>query len=192
VPAMSALPTFVNGTVVAPASLTSLATNIDVLSQISTGHAMGDLNAERPSAKVLLQNPFSVPNSTTQVLAWDTVVYDTDFMFALSAADSLTVNTPGWYRIEAQVAWDLGAASERLVQIRCNGTAAANVVATSNTAMASLGRDNPVRIQVVAYEHLDADAQIACIVFQDSGVAVNALPLTTWGSWMAATWDAPF
>ena len=208
-PAMSALPTFVDGTVVTPASLVSLSTNIEALAQIATGRTPGDMHAERPAAKVLLQNPHSVADDTVQAVAWDTVEYDTDFMFSLSDAlpddvpgetdgvtgTALIVVTPGWYRIEAQIAFDFGAASERLAQIRCIDSTGVRVAASSNTVMGNvLNRNNPVRIQVVAYEHLDQDNTIYCTAFQDSGVPLNALAstATTWGTWLAATWDAPY
>jgi hypothetical protein len=193
VPALTSLPTFVDGQLVHQPPLNLIPYNIDQLAQLTTGAPAAAARSSKPLAKVILSGSQGIPTGTSgtnQIVTWGTEIADTDGMWSPDFPDHLTINTPGWYRIRAQASWANAVASERVVQILINGVAdPLNVVATTS---ANMGGANLHRHQVVALEHLSAGAAVYCGVFQGSGSTLNLLTNGAWGTYLTAAWAAPY
>jgi hypothetical protein len=190
------IPTFTDGMVPAAAQMNTMPAALDAIAQDTTGAVVAFGRVYRPACRVELTQAQSVANTTNQTITWDMSALSTDGNFQLVAWDHITCNTPGWYRVDAQVAWDVGAASERALQLCVNGTADSNVVASSNTIM---NISNNQRQQVTAYLHLALNDNVYARVYQGSGGALNMLPSASasttsaaWGTWMTYVYEAPY
>ncbi|MEK6443652.1 hypothetical protein [Pseudonocardia sp. T1-2H] len=193
-PALTSLPTFVDGQLVHQPPLNLIPYNIDQLAQLTTGYPAAAARSTKPVAKVILSGSQGIPSGvggTNQIVTWGTEIADTDGMWSSSFPDHMTINTPGWYRIRAQASWGSAGATERVVQILINGVAdPLNVVATTSANLGYGG--GSFRHQVVALEHLAAGASIYCGVFQSSGATLNLLTNGAWGTYLTAAWAAPY
>jgi hypothetical protein len=189
-PAMTSLPTFTNGSVPVAANFTSLASNIETLTQITTGQPTSQAPSRRSFAKIGLANPQAIATATPTLVSWDGDSTDPDHVFGLQTPTVGAARYAGWYRITAQVAFDSAAAAERSAFILVNGSSIpTNVTAATTNQM---GRTNNHRLQVVAYEHLAANATFYVGVVQSSGATVNLLTGAQWGTWLSVVWDAPY
>lgn len=199
---MFAPPVFVNNTIPVAADLNALSAGIDNLATITLGRGTGLSKATgrnpggRPAFKVYTASNQSIANIVTQIVTWDAAALDTEggAQFVLNNSDRVTVWTAGWYRIKAQVAFPFGAANERAVNLHLNGTAIANIVASSNTAtyIPAGSTSGNVRMQLSAMLHLPVGAQLYLSAYQASGAALDLLPAGQWGSWMAGQWINPY
>jgi hypothetical protein len=202
VPSLSSIPSFTNGTVPTAANLQTIATNLDTIAQLGTAHPLSDGATQRPATKARLLNTQSILNATDTVINWDLEEVDSDHHFSINVGTTFLILTPGWYRVELQVAYDFQsdpgalAPSERAISICVNGTANANVVATHNTLMRI---NNNQRLQVSAWVHAAFNTNILGRTYQASGAALNLLPQATaaasssaWGTWMSVTYEAPY
>jgi hypothetical protein len=190
VPAMSPITQFVDGVLVDAAALNNLSTNIDTLSQLATGKAAASGVTSKPVLKLKRTAALSIASSTTPtVLTWDTQLLDTDNMWLTGQV--ITIQTAGWYRIDLQVTWVSGSASQRQALIYVNGsTDPTNLAALKDER---LGRTNPIAQQVRLYDRFAAGTTLRAGALQTTGGSLALDPSTNYGGvWMSVAWDAPF
>lgn len=201
-PSLNTIPSFSNGQVPTAAQMQTFPTAINAVSQLASGWPVGSGPMRKPDVRLVLFNVQSVPNGADTAVTWDTEEQDADNTFALSYPAAIRVRTAGWWWVDAQVAYPYASAaastlaSERNVCICVNGTANANVTASSNTVQSY---NNNQRIQVSSYEHLAAGSTIYVRTYQASGAALTLLPTSSaattgaaWGTWLTLRWDAPY
>jgi hypothetical protein len=195
-PALVQLPDpFLDGQLVHQWELNAMGWDVDALTQITQGAPVSKAPAGKPVAKIILSGSTSVPSGTggtTQIISWGSAVKDTDGMFDPVTNNRLVVRTPGWYRLYASAMWDSAgtANSERVLQILVNGTSdPENVAASDNAVVAGAGE---FWQQCVAHEPLQVGASIYVGVFQDTGSGLQLVKNGLQGTWLVATWDAPY
>jgi hypothetical protein len=181
VPAMSAITQFVDGVMVDAAALNNLSTNIDALTQLTTGKTAASRVTSKPVLKLKRTAALSISNSTTPTqITWDTQLLDTDNMWA--SGQVITIQTAGWYRVDLQVTWASGSASPR--------HAPTNLAALTDER---LGRSNPIAQQVRLYDRLDAGTTLRAGCLQTTSGSLALDPSVNYGGvWMSIAWDAPF
>lgn len=192
-PTMPTQPAFANGVVPNAAALNLLSQGVDQLAQITIGRPVRSGAAARPTLKVVRLNNLTVTTGVLTLIPWEAAEVNTDSMWASAAGDTVTIQTPGWYRIAAGVSYDPGTTGGlRIARLFVNGTAdPANVTADSDTVQIS-GTVNSARLPVTAYEHLDAGATLHVGAYQDSGADIVLDPQSKWNTWLTARWDAPY
>lgn len=196
-PAMTALTTFTDNTIPHQADLNNIATNIDTLTQITTGYPTTYQSTGKPFLKVTLAANQLIATATLQTLYFQALpqsnVSNILIDSAVTGGPVGTITMPGWYRIEAQAAFDVAAQSERRISIAINSIVDAGITAQTNTQMSDeASATNNQRIQVSSFEHLDRGAYITILVWQNSGASVNVLSNKQWGTWVSVTYEAPY
>lgn len=194
---MTALTTFTDNTIPHQADLNNLATNIDTLCQITTGYSTSSQSIGKPFLKTTLNANQLIATATFQTLyftnAPQTNVSNLLIPATTQGGTAATVTVPGWYRIEAQAAFDVAAQSERRITIGINGITDTATTAQTNTDMSTeASGTNNQRIQVSSLEHLARGATIVISVWQNSGASVNVLSNIQWGTWVTVSYEAPY
>lgn len=185
------LPTFVDGTVPVAADLNAVSSDLSVLGTVTMGFGIADGVVARPALKVELVTAQPLASGAVTAVVFGASPSNTDTMWFPPAGAKIVVQTAGWYRIQAQVAYDTAAAGLRIARLFVNGTADANAVASGEVEMGSPSPDN-LRCQVEAFEHLATGAAVYLGAYQNTGAPINLQPATTWGSWLSLTWEAPY
>jgi hypothetical protein len=189
---MTALSTATDGALTVAADLTTWASNIDTLCQQTTGRTAAAGASTKPLLKLSRNATQSVANNTTTLINWTTVGVQSGVTWSAGTPTQITIITPGWYAITAQVVWVAGAAaSERSVSVFVNGTVVPTNIPTSFLMRMGGVSIGTVRHQVEGYEHLAAGATVYIGCYQNSGSTIN-LVNTPYGTWCTLTWDAPY
>lgn len=181
-----AIPTFVDGatTIVSPLNdLTASFTNL-------YNYTQGGFRTEKPLCVVYRLKSEGGPRpSVDNLVNWDSVYANTDFMFTASANDTLTVHTPGWYRLSLQVHFDATPAGLRACKIMVNGSApGTNSVATD--ARIPVTSSEGTVVFCSALVGLAAGSTILANCYQSSGGA--SMVITTFSaSFLSAEWISP-
>lgn len=115
-------------------------------------------------ANVTHDTTVSVPNSTPQILAFNTVNYDTDGYHDAGSNTKLTIQKAGAYRITATVEFSLHNAGTRRVTILLNGTDVIGRFSGGNAGGVSLSV-----VTATCDWKLEVDDELEVEVYQDSG-----------------------
>lgn len=191
-PTMPIQPAFSTGVVPNAAALNLISQGIDQLAQITIGKNAASGAAARPTLKAVRLNNLTIHTGVMTMISWEAAETNTDGMWNNPAGDTITIATPGWYRIAGGISYDPGTGGLRVARLFVNGTAdPANGTADSDIVLAS-GVNNSARCAVTAYEHLDAGATLHLGAFQNTGADVVIDPQAKWGTWLAIRWDAPY
>lgn len=194
-PAMSALSTFTDGTMVHQGDLNNLSTNINTLCQQTTGKTAAQGASSKPITQVDLNATQSIPDATTTVISWNlasTTVTDT--LWVASNPTFLTIISAGWYAMELQVCWAAATLTNRVLGVMINGTTpSANSISENN--FINPATSGLFKHRATAYAHLAAGATIYAYTFQQSGGgAINIVPTSSSypGTFLSVRWDAPY
>jgi len=189
---MSGLTAFTDGLVPSASNLNNLGTNIDTLCQITTGKAAATgVTSKGVTKPYKTVNGAAIPTSFLFRVAYNATAGNVDSSWLMSYDTGVVPHRDGWWRIEAQAAWDPYAPSERRIGIAVNGTNDSNIIACSSTQMAAPNPYNQ-RQQVSCISHIGSGTTIYVLVWQDSGVSANLDPNTQWGTWVSVVWEAPW
>ena len=125
-------------------------------------------NKRNPKTKVKFGANFSVPNSATQQLFWDTKVTD-DLGMWVASGSKLTAQVSGWYHIGAWVHWAGNNNGFRVIDLRVNGTI---YFGGRIDAPTSLANDTKQFAGSDQY-YLNAGDYVEVAAFQTSGGGLN-------------------
>lgn len=113
----------------------------------------------------------SIANNTVTVLAFDTELFDTDTIHDTATNNSrLTCKTAGKYIITAHVEWATPVTGQRIVGIRQNGT---DNIAWQRLPSTTVSGNENLSVAVIC--DLAVNDYVECVVFQNSGGALNCL-----------------
>jgi hypothetical protein len=186
--AMSALTSFVDGTIPHQGDLNNYGTNIDTLCQLTTGKTAASGVSSKPMCKVAINANLGIATNVDAVTIFNVANYNTDNMWVASQPTQVTIQTAGKYRVVVQGDWAANATNTRSVKILVNGTTNSNAVASCEVGAAPI---NDTIIQAVACESLAIGATVYMGVNQNSGGSLN-LGTSLGGTFMIVEWVAPY
>jgi hypothetical protein len=192
VPTMPTQPAFATGVVPNAAALNLISQGIDQLAQITIGKNAASGATARPTLKAVRLNPLTIHTGVMTTVPWESTEINTDGMWNPPAGDTITIATPGWYRIAGGISYDPGSGGLRVCRLFVNGTADPGNGTADSDVVLGTGVTNSCRVAVTAYEHLDAGATLHLGAFQNTGADVVIDPQAKWGTWLAVRWDAPY
>jgi len=128
--------------------------------------------AATPQARVTHSANQSIANTTTTALAFDSEAFDTDAIHDTATNNTrLTCKTAGRYLIYADVSWpSTGGGTIRQVGFRVNGS---DQIGFQTGPVG--GGTYEVQVSASTEYTLAANDYVECVVFQDSGGALNVL-----------------
>lgn len=136
-----------------------------------------------PHTLVYRANNQTLTTAVDTPISWDTELYDTNAMFALSAPTRITCRVDGLYIISAGMSYAANATGYRVTRIRLNGsTVVAADESASAGAVASTSLTLSLQRRLVAGDYLELYA------LQGSGG--NLAALAGQYTFMAATWHS--
>lgn len=189
---------FTDGALIRQADLNTLTYDVDQLCQITTGAPASAGRSVKPAVRLSLSGAQAVASGVPNfinVVTWGIDLYDSDNLWSSAHPDHIVVNTPGWYRIQAQIWWDAATSGptncERTVQLLVNGEGGLSGQSSSSSNIPSNG-SGAFQQSVISTERLAAGAAVYTGIFQHTGSNLNILPNGTWGTSFCAIWEAPY
>lgn len=188
--------TFADGSVVSAAGLSTIPQAINDLSRVATGQAAVNAGAGQPFLKAYLTSPQPIPNAALIPVQPNAFYTNVSGMWNASYPYTIVVTQAGWYRVEAQAAWDTGAVNtERRLSISVDG--GISMAAATNATISSAVAINH-RMQTSALVKLPAGGQVSVYVWQNTGAALNLLAASatsttaTWGTCITMIYETAY
>lgn len=144
---------------------------------ICLGPITGDgVRTRPPRARVVRNSDQSINNATDTALSFNVETFDYGDMYAGGSPTRLTFPVGGWYSVGAQVRWATSASTgERYACVRRNGTTLDRVAEQGVSPSGGI-----VTLNLASVSPFNAGDYIETIVFQSTGVALNAIATFTY------------
>lgn len=117
VTAMAALPSFVDGTIPDAADLNTVSTDVDALTQITSGAPAAAGRSSPPLARIFLNTAQTIATGTNTAVQWTSQDIDTDNLWTPNTSDHFECRTAGKYVLTTQIMWNGNSAGRRIVRI---------------------------------------------------------------------------
>jgi hypothetical protein len=193
---MTPLASFVDGTSPNAAALNTIPTNINALTDITTGKQPILKPAAPPSVWVYMNRNYNVTDNFAQNVLWHAADMITDNgLWAPVIPDWVTIQTPGMYVARAQVFFAARQGGYRSIGITLNEGRSGGGHVGQTSLGATVGNDCPMMVRSYPFPGLPGDI-VQLKVYQTSG---STLPLqgapdpksAGGGTWMSVRWIAP-
>lgn len=134
----------------------------------------GASGEESVSAKACFTSDQSIPDNANTVIDWNSEQFDTDDIHDNITNNSrLTCKTAGRYIVQGQISWAASATGRKEIFIRLNGVT--DVAHYKERIDDGTDTSETSWMQVHALLNLNVNDYVELLVFQNSGVAVNAV-----------------
>lgn len=143
----------------------------EVINCTVSGYAAGGawFNGFPSQSVVVKQNPgASISNTTWTAIDFNSEVIDSMGMHLSGSPTLITIATPGYYKIDAQAAFDVNATGARFARIVVNGSAVFSTAVSSPGSSASA-----TTLRLSHFGYFESGATISVEVYQNSGGALS-------------------
>jgi hypothetical protein len=171
---------------VTAADLQTLPSNLNTLCRLTTGKTSGQSPTTKPILRLARTASWTIGTGQS-LITWDTEGVDTDGMWAPTAPTLITIQTPGWYWVTLQVSFASGGAGHRQCTLMVNGTSDPGNVAAQRDEWT--GATSLLHIQCQLYDRFNTGDVIRAYGLSGTSLSSDS---TEGGTWLFASWDAPY